>query len=299
MGLSACVRRLGWANLLANIGLVVTGGAVRLTGSGLGCPTWPRCTEDSFVPRGALGVHGAIEFGNRMLILALVAIATAAFVAARRSGRQDLWRRALVIGLSVPAQALIGGLSVLTGLNPWVVALHLLCSLAIIGVAVSFLHRIDRPFRTSAGGWLLPLAVLAGTWAVFVAGAVVTGAGPHAGDADAPRNGLDPAVLSRLHSLLVVALIALTVALLVSVRDDRRERTAVLIVLGVQLGQGLIGFAQYATGLPEVLVGMHLLAAAVLSAVTTHAVLTATESRAGRPSPRTRERRPIQTPVGE
>ena len=147
------VRPLAWATLVANCVLVVTGGAVRLTGSGLGCPTWPRCTERSFRPHGALDVHEAIEFGNRMLTFVLVAVAVATLVAAWQTGRRDLRILALVLALGIPAQAVIGGVTVLTDLNPWVVSFHLLCSLAIIGLAVLFLWRLDRPrarLRTAA-----------------------------------------------------------------------------------------------------------------------------------------------------
>ena len=142
--LARWLRPLAWATLVANVVLVVTGGAVRLTGSGLGCPTWPRCTESSFTPHGALDVHAAIEFGNRMLTFVLVAIAVATFVAAwgsRRGATYGCWRSCSRSG--IPAQAIIGGITVLTDLNPWVVSFHLLCSLAIIGLSVLFLHRLS------------------------------------------------------------------------------------------------------------------------------------------------------------
>ena len=124
---------------------MLTGGAVRLTASGLGCPTWPRCTDESFTPHGALDFHSAIEFGNRTLTFVLAAIAVATFVTAWQSGRRDLRVLALWLGLGIPAQALVGGLTVLTDLNPWIVSFHLLVSLAIISLAVLYLHRIDTP----------------------------------------------------------------------------------------------------------------------------------------------------------
>ena len=135
--------RFAWATLLANVGIVLTGGAVRLTGSGLGCPTWPRCTDQSFTPHGALNLHSAIEFGNRTLTFVLTVIAVATFVSAWQSGRRELRRLALLLALSVPAQALLGGVTVLTDLNPWVVAFHLLFSMGIISLAVLYLWRID------------------------------------------------------------------------------------------------------------------------------------------------------------
>jgi len=146
------LRPLGWATLVSNAVLVVTGGAVRLTGSGLGCPTWPRCTDQSFTPHGALDVHTAIEFGNRTLTFVLVAIAIATFVVMWRTGRRDLRTMALVVALGIPAQAVIGGITVLTDLNPWVVSLHLLCSLAIIGVAVRMLLSVDAPLPPAHRG---------------------------------------------------------------------------------------------------------------------------------------------------
>jgi heme a synthase len=269
------VRPLGWASLVANIAIVVTGGAVRLTGSGLGCPTWPRCTDESFRPHGELGLHGAIEFGNRLLTFVLAAIAVATFVAAWQTGRRSLRRLALLLGLGVPAQAVIGGLTVLAGLNSWLVSLHLLLSMAMIGVAVLFLRREAEPPGTPARwttGRLPTLAWLtfAAAWVVLYLGTVVTGAGPHAGDAETERNGLDPAQASQLHADSVFLLLGLTIGLLLATRTTSR---AVGVLLAVELGQGVVGFVQYFTDLPEVLVGIHLLGASLTSAAVTWAVL--------------------------
>jgi cytochrome c oxidase assembly protein subunit 15 len=125
---------------VANVGIVITGGAVRLTGSGLGCPTWPTCTDASYVPTGAMGVHGAIEFGNRTLTFVLAAVAIAAFVLALREHprRSRVVRLSVLSGLGIPAQALVGGLTVLTHLNPWVVGLHFLASMAVIAATYAF-----------------------------------------------------------------------------------------------------------------------------------------------------------------
>jgi heme a synthase len=280
------LRPLAWATLVANCVLVVTGGAVRLTGSGLGCPTWPRCTDQSFRPHGALDVHEAIEFGNRMLTFVLVAIAVAtlvtACVAAFRTRRLDVLILALVLALGIPAQAVIGGVTVLTDLNPWVVSLHLLCSLAIIGVAVLFLWRLDRPSPRRRRGPDVALAWLtfAAGWLVLLVGTVVTGSGPHAGDIDSPRNGLNPLQVSQLHADLVFLFVGLTVGLLFAVRAARRPaavRRAVLTLLGLELAQGTIGFVQYFTDLPVVLVGFHLLGAALVSAAATWMLVTVRE----------------------
>jgi cytochrome c oxidase assembly protein subunit 15 len=278
--------RLGWATLVANIGIVLTGGAVRLTASGLGCPTWPRCTDESFTPHGALDFHSIIEFGNRTLTFVLAAIAVLTFVSAWQSGRRDLRVLSAWLGLSIPAQALVGGLTVLTGLNPWIVSFHLLFSLAIISLAVLYLHRIDtpavvaeqrRPGQTRpAPRRLLAWTTYAVTWIVLYLGTVVTGSGPHAGDLDVPRNGLDPLLLSQLHADFVFLLVGLTVALVI-VHPSRATWT----LLGVELAQGLIGFVQYFTDLPVVLVGFHLLGAALIAAVSTWMVIAVSGSVSG------------------
>ena len=271
------IRPVAIASLVVNVLIVVTGGVVRLTGSGLGCPTWPRCTEQSFVPHRALGVHGVIEFGNRMVTFLLAAVAIATFVVAWRYGRPALTRLAFVLALGVPAQAVIGGITVLTDLNPWVVAFHLLVSLAMIGVAVVLLRRIDEgdgpvvPLVPDPVGWLVRGVFLAG-WAVLYLGTVVTGSGPHAGDLESPRNGLDPRDLSQLHSDAVFLLLGLTIATVLVLRAvdaPARARQAAVILLAVELGQGVVGFVQYFNGLPILLVGLHLLGAALTSAALT------------------------------
>jgi cytochrome c oxidase assembly protein subunit 15 len=286
VGVTDRLRRLdegltgwAWASIVSNCVLVVTGGVVRLTGSGLGCPTWPRCTDESFTPHGAYTVHSAIEFGNRMLTYVLVAVAVATFVAAWQSGRRDLRRLALVMALGIPAQAVIGGITVLTDLNPWIVSLHLLCSLAIIGVGVLFLHRIDHPApavppRGAVVG--LAWATFASAWAVLYVGTVVTGSGPHAGDADSARNGLSPLQMSQLHADLVFLFVGLTLGLLFvtfAVSAPAATRRAVVVLLVVEVAQGAIGFVQYFTDLPIVLVGFHMLGAALVSATVTWALI--------------------------
>jgi len=281
--LAAYIRPLAWATLVANSVLVVTGGAVRLTGSGLGCPTWPRCTDESFTPHGAMDIHSAIEFGNRLLTFVLVAIAVATFVAAWQTGRRELRRIALVLALGIPAQAIIGGITVLTNLNPWVVSFHLLCSLAIIGLAVVFLRRIEDPRPTPARGPQVTLAWLtfAAAWVVLYVGTVVTGSGPHAGDVDSPRNGLDPLQVSQLHADVVFLFVGLTVGLLLTLRAvgaSAVAQRAVAVLLAVELGQGTIGFVQYFTDLPELLVGLHMLGAAAVSAAVTWVVVAVRET---------------------
>jgi cytochrome c oxidase assembly protein subunit 15 len=283
------VKPLGWATLVANCGLVVTGGAVRLTGSGLGCPTWPRCTDKSFTPHGELDLHSAIEFGNRMLTFVLTAIAVATFVAAWQTGRREVRRLALALALGIPAQAVIGGITVLTDLNPWVVSFHLLCSMAIIGLSVLFLRRIDQPALAIATGppvWLA-WVTFAAAWVVVYIGTVVTGSGPHAGDEDTARNGLDPLQVSQLHADAVFLFVGLTVGLLFVVHaigGTAEAKRAVVVLLGIELGQGTIGFVQYFTDLPEVLVGFHMLGAALISAAVTWALLAVATPRSASPT---------------
>jgi len=181
----------------------------------------------------------------------------------------------------------IGGITVLTDLNPWIVSFHLLCSLAIIGVAVLFLHRLDRPAAvapvTAARGAVPGLAwtTFGAAWVVLYVGTVVTGSGPHAGDVNAPRNGLDPLQLSQLHADVVFLFVGLSVGLLFALLATRAPALAVRSVaalLALEVAQGAIGFVQYFTDLPIVLVGFHMLGAALISAAVTHALLQVRES---------------------
>jgi heme a synthase len=273
------LRPLAWATLVANTVLVVTGGAVRLTGSGLGCPTWPRCTDSSFTPHGALDVHSAIEFGNRLLTFVLVAIAVATFLAAWSSLRRDVRLLAFVLALGIPAQAIIGGITVLTDLNPWVVSFHLLCSLAMIGLSVLFLHRLAGPRPPLSRGPVVVLAwvVFGAAWVVLYLGTVVTGSGPHAGDADVARNGLDPLQVSQLHADSVFLFLGLTAGLYFAVRAAGLPLLPLHVLLVVIVAQGAIGFVQYATDVPIVLVGFHMLGAAFVSASVTWVLLSVRE----------------------
>ena len=276
------MRPLAISSLVVNILIVVTGGVVRLTASGLGCPTWPRCTEESFTPHGAMSIHSAIEFGNRMVTFLIAAVAIATFVAAWRLGRPAITRLALVLALGVPAQAVVGGITVLTDLNPWTVSFHLLVSLAMIGLSVTLLRRLqegDGPAVPTVPRTvqLLVRGLFVVAWAVFYVGTVVTGSGPHAGDASAPRNGLDPRALSQLHTDLVFLLLGLTIAAVLVLRAlptaPPRARDAATALLVVELAQGVIGFVQYFTDLPVPLVALHLLGAALTSAAVTWVLL--------------------------
>lgn len=261
---------LAVANLVANIGIVVTGGAVRLTGSGLGCPTWPRCTDQSYVPHGELGLHGAIEFGNRLLTFVLVAVAIACFLAALGARHRRATRISFVIGLGIPLQAVIGGITVLTDLNPWIVSGHFLLSMAMVMACIALLDELRSPGRGAAPPLprALAWATLASGWVVLYLGTVVTGAGPHAGDTESPRNGLDPATVSQVHAISVYVLVALTVALLaVALRGGHAWLARVTgRVLLIELLQGVLGWVQYWLDLPVGLVALHMLGAGLLAA---------------------------------
>ena len=281
----ARVRRLAVASLVGQTLLVVTGGAVRLTASGLGCPTWPRCTDTSLVNTPEMGIHGFIEFGNRLLTFALAAVAALMLVYLwnLRRERRDLFLLALGLLASIPAQAIIGGITVLTNLNPWVVALHFLVSMALVVFATLLVNRaFGRTGRFMAvrhralPGIMRPVTAAVALFAALAVmlGVVVTGAGPHAGDADAPRNGLDWDLFSHIHAVpayLITIGTLVAVALVVLQRITGPFRTAVLGLLGVTLLQAVIGFTQYYNGIPALLVGAHMLGAALLMAAATNA----------------------------
>jgi cytochrome c oxidase assembly protein subunit 15 len=266
------ISRVALANVVANVLIVVTGGAVRLTGSGLGCPTWPRCTDASFVPTKELAGHGVIEFGNRTLTFLLTVVAVATLVVVWRSARRDLRGLAVLSFLGIPVQAALGGITVLTGLNPWIVAGHFLLSMVLVAVATTLWLRSREP---GVGQLVVrrPLPVLvagiaAVTGAVLVIGTVVTGSGPHSGDPKAGRTGFDPELVSQLHADVVFLLIGLTVALLVALYatdSPGRVRRAARDLLIVELAQGVIGYVQYFTGLPIAVVLLHMLGAALIT----------------------------------
>ncbi len=261
-----------WALLVANCVIVVTGGLVRLTGSGLGCPTWPRCTDESFVPHSALGAHGVIEFGNRLLTYVLIAVAVATWFAVRRWAEAPLRASALtvLIALGIPAQGVVGGITVLTDLNPWVVSLHFMLSMVLIALSVLLLRLVRgaEPDPVDAGRAWLVRATFLTLWVVVYLGTIVTGSGPHAGDTESPRNGLRPDVWSTIHGYAVAVLVVLTLAGLVVLR--RGPRTALVAtawLLAAELAQGLIGYVQYVNDVPVALVTAHMVGATVLMAL--------------------------------
>ncbi|MFE6234192.1 heme A synthase [Cellulosimicrobium sp. NPDC057862] len=267
-----------WVSFAVQVLLVATGGAVRLTSSGLGCPTWPLCTPDSLVSTPEMGVHGLIEFGNRTLagVVGVAAVVVLLLVVRVRHERRDLALLAGTVVLGVVAQALVGGVTVLTGLNPFVVGFHYVASVALACVCAAFLVRL-RPVPDGDGTGRAPAAFRAAT-AVLVATAVVTillgvlttGAGPHSGDAQAGRNGFDATLLQHVHAWPSYVLVAVTGALTVVAWARRMPvRGWLLALLALEGVQVLLGLYQARHGLPVLALGGHMVLATLLAAATT------------------------------
>jgi cytochrome c oxidase assembly protein subunit 15 len=252
--------------LVFQTGIVLTGATVRITGSGLGCPTWPECTYGSYTPvagqaEGAF--HAWIEFGNRLLTFLLLFAAVAVVIYAIRKARRDLIWRALLQVLGILGQGVIGGITVLTDLNPLAVASHFILSIFLIAGAVSIVARGRSPLisvrPTETKVKILAQSQVLLTFVVIVIGTLVTGSGPHAGDLDAPRLKLDERAISWLHADAVIALLGVSLALLVLSEISPETKRRIKIFFAVTLAQGLIGYIQYVTGLPELLVIVHVL----------------------------------------
>lgn len=341
------LRLYVWLSLATQILIVVTGGLVRLTGSGLGCPTWPKCTDDSLVSTPEMGIHGLIEFGNRLLTIVLLIIALLTFITILRPhpGKSELTKITVAFfafvglfivglafatisidvlsisllvtaslgmlvmaavfifaakrfetkGLAIPAfglgfgiilQAVVGGITVLTQLNSWIVGLHFLISSALIAVASLLVFRaLPKPaFDTCPGARALRYPVVAVSAVTIFIGVLVTGAGPHAGDALTPRNGLDLEVWQHYHSYpgyLMLALVVVQWFLQVrrskSLLRNLASRTLTILVL-VTIAQALIGLAQARLGVPPFLVALHMLGAGALSSLITFQFLSLRKS---------------------
>jgi len=273
---SARLPLYAWLSLASQIGIVVTGGLVRLTGSGLGCPTWPSCTDESLVNVPEMGIHGVIEFGNRLLTFALLVIAVLTLITVLRFAQakeQMLRLLAVALILGIPAQAVIGGISVLTNLNPWVVGLHFVVSGIMIALAALLLARVKGWASKATSSGITALILFTG-WLAVLIGVAVTGAGPHSGDANSPRNGLDLSLWQHYHSYpgyVLLALIAIQVALLW--RSGHRFQSLAfrvnLILLASVVFQATIGVLQSRLGVPPLLVGVHMLGAATIIALLT------------------------------
>ena len=257
--------------LVLQSGLVVTGGAVRLTGSGLGCPTWPRCTSESYtpVPHQAQGqVHAWIEFGNRLLTFALIIVSVAALVLVIKTKRRDI--RGLAIGqlVGILAQIPLGGITVLTHLNPIPVAGHFLLSIILIAYGTTLFARRNRdtppitPIPLNL--WRLSKLHICLATMVIVVGTMVTGSGPNAGDASAPRFKFQLDHIAWIHAYLAIALTFVTLALYISSNAEANLRRRIIVFIAAVVVQGAIGFVQYYNGLPQIIVGAHLLGVSLL-----------------------------------
>ena len=269
---SRAVLRLSQAALALQVLLVVSGSAVRVTGSGLGCPTWPRCTGGSLTNTAALGGHGAIEFGNRLLAVLMELVGIALVVAVHRHAGPRAWRRlALTQAMVVPLQAVVGGLLVLSGLNPWVLIVHFLASFPLVLAAATLLRRVldeQRPGRAGADDprgtlRLLTGALVASGAAVLVVGSLVTGTGPHAGSRDIARLPFDPREITQLHADLVWLLLGLVAATALVSRGTPVWRWSRVLVALV-LAQGALGYWQYFRGVPPTLVVLHVTGATLV-----------------------------------
>ena len=333
----ARLRLYVWLSLVTQILIVVTGGLVRLTGSGLGCPTWPKCTDESLVSTSEMGIHGIIEFGNRLLAFVLLIIALLTFIVVVRASEalrvilprliaffagvfvfiaglilnnvqgltpltlfvlglsalmmlgfavvilaiaksrdpKGLIAPAFLLGAGIILQAVIGGVTVLTGLNSWIVGLHFMVSMALIATASLLVWRaLPKP----AGPVSAVNSLLA--WPTFLVGivaisfgVVVTGAGPHAGDAATPRNGLDLEVWQHFHSypgylmLLLISVQLVSQLQLTGASARPLENRVLLLLFATASAQAVIGVVQSRLGVPELLVGVHMLGAACLASL--------------------------------
>jgi len=279
------------ANLVLEVLIVITGGLVRLTGSGLGCPSWPECVPGSYVPvrEQAEGIHKYIEFGNRTLTGAVgIGAVLVLFAVWRWAGRRrDLMVPAWFVLGGVVVQAVLGGITVRTGLHPATVSAHFLVSMGLVTASAYLVFRADEPPgpRQPAVHPLvtrLAWVACAVAAAVLTLGTVVTGSGPHSGDADEPaRFGFDPRTISWLHADAVMLFIGLVVAVWLGARLTGRTARAADAwrwVLLVTLAQGLVGYVQYLSGLPEVLVLAHMLLASLLVVALTAGMVRLRES---------------------
>ena len=262
-------RRISLANLIAQSGIIVTGAIVRLTGSGLGCPTWPDCAPGSLIPVAGQveGFHKYIEFGNRTLTFLVLAISIALFVFSLLNEKRNIivWSFLPLIGTLL--QAVLGGITVLTGLHPSTVMAHFLLSIILVGVSVKIYDYFNnqRTFKAlpKIVDNYVKIVTLVGQ-AVIILGTITTGSGPHSGDEIAARFDLDIRVIAWLHADSVLLFVGLIVGLLVITIINKESKhiykiTRTLFI--ICLVQGFIGYVQWFNGLPWILVSFHVIGA--------------------------------------
>ena len=289
------VRVFAWLSLIREIPIVGTGGAVRLTGSGLGCPTWPACVAGSLVPTQEMGLHGVIEFANRLMtgVIGIIALVMVVLLLRLRKQRRDLFVPAVVLLVGVLAQAVIGGITVLTGLNPLIVGAHFVISLLMVAVAALLVHRVYAPVGRRVRvvpAWFAGVTHLM-SFAVavtIVVGVLTTASGPHSGDLEAARTGFNVELLEHLHAWPAYVMLALSLLLMGAALAGKMPiRTWLGALLGVQFLQIVVGLVQANTGLPAFLVGSHMVLACILTAVLVAVImrLKAVEQTVAQPSP--------------
>lgn len=281
--MSKRVRVFAWLVFITQLLIVATGGIVRLTASGLGCSTWPKCTPESFVATPEMGINSYVEFGNRLLffVLQIIAIVGIILIWKFRKQRRDLFWLFLVAALSVLIQAVIGGITVLTQLNPYVVGLHFLASVVLVVLAAILVYRVyERPGKRKL---VVPYSVRNFAWVAaavtlvtVLLGIITTGAGPHAGDHGAARNGLDIEIIQGIHAWSAYLTFFATLYLIRRAHTVRalEMRRFALATLGVEATQIVVGIAQARLALPPVLVGIHMVLACLLAAGMTIVVIT-------------------------
>ena len=274
------VRVFAWLSFLAETIIVATGGAVRLTDSGLGCG-WPLCTPDSLAPTPAMGIHSFIEFGNRMMsgVVGIVALIVLILVWRMRRTRRDLWWLALIVVLGVLLQAIVGGVTVRTELNAGIVSFHYVASVVLVCVTAAFLVRMNLPAgprERAVPRWFAILThitsfVLALT---LLFGVLTTANGPHSGDPNVVRHGFDATLLAHVHSWPGYTLFALTLVLLIAAMMQHLPiRRWLMVLLALEIVQIGVGVLQARTELPPLLVGIHMIIAALTAATMTAVVL--------------------------
>ncbi|MEZ3160096.1 COX15/CtaA family protein [Microbacterium sp. BWT-B31] len=279
--IGTALRVFAWLNFIGNVLIIGTGGAVRLTGSGLGCPTWPTCTPESLVPTQELGYHSLIEFGNRMMspLLGILALVLLVIVWRLRKARRDLFVLAWIVMGGIVAQAVVGGITVRTGLNPFIVGFHYVVSLLLVCVTAALLVRLGAqsgPRERAVPLWYsITTHVTTLVLAVSIAfGVLTTGAGPHSGDAAVGRNGFDAELLEHVHAWPGYILFGLTLVLAIAAWVLRLPpRGWMTTLLAIELVQIAVGLYQARNGLPELAVGVHMVLAALTAATMTVAVM--------------------------
>lgn len=276
-------RILAFILLLAQGGITVTGSIVRVTGSGLGCDTWPHCHEGSFIPvaGAAPWIHQAIEFGNRLLTFVLAAMALAVFIAIIKAGRRtEIFVYSLISGLGIVLQAVLGGITVHLDLKWWSVALHFLPSMALVWIAAILYQRIAQPddgvvekrFTTPVRA-LTVVSALAMTF-TLVTGTMTTGAGPHAGDANEGMEGrldVDIDLMAHIHGYSMYVYLGATVImvlLLLRAGASKDDKKLGFWLIAMIIVQGIVGIVQYRLGVPRWTIPFHIAMSSVVVALT-------------------------------